>query len=130
MINTKTKKIKNSGFLLVEVLVALVILTVGLTVGIQALMYTRRMNNMAYKRSTAILLADSHLSQILMSGERIPEDGSKGELEEGFNWEIKVEQVNPSLDKITYIVSWKEKYATPRVELLTYHANPYNNKGG
>ncbi len=116
-------KIKNisQGFLLVEVLVAIVILGAGLTIGMQALMYTVRMNNLAYQRSIAILLADSHLSKLLMLEEKLPENGSSGQLDDNFNWEIKKEEVNENLEKIIYAVWWKEKYSTPRIELVTYH---------
>jgi Tfp pilus assembly protein PilV len=116
-------KTNNSrGFLLAEVLVALVILAVGLTVSIEALTYCIRMNNLAYRRSTAALLADDQLSVMLLPEESIPQDGSRGEFSNHYNWEIKVGQVNQNLDKIAYAISWKEKNSIQHIDLITYRA--------
>ncbi|MFH1238925.1 MAG: prepilin-type N-terminal cleavage/methylation domain-containing protein, partial [bacterium] len=102
-------KNNNQGFLLVEVLVALVILAVGLIVGIEALTFCVRMNNLAYRRSMAVLAADNQLSVMFLPQESIPQDGSRGQLDNNYNWDIKIEEVNKNLDKIIYTTSWKER---------------------
>ncbi|MFH1239419.1 MAG: prepilin-type N-terminal cleavage/methylation domain-containing protein [bacterium] len=121
-------KNNNRGFLLVEVLVALVILAVGLTVGIEALIFCVRMNNLAYRRSTVALLADNNLSILLLPQGSLPQDGSKGQLEDNYNWEIKIEEVNKNLDKIIYTTSWKERNTIQRIELTTYRAKAGTEK--
>jgi len=121
-------KNNDQGFLLVEVLVALVILAVGLTVGIEALTFCVRMNNLAYRRSMAALAADNQLSVMLLPQESIPQDGSRGQLDNNYNWNIKIEEVNKNLDKIIYTTSWKERNTIQRIELTTYRAKTSTEK--
>jgi general secretion pathway protein I len=114
-----------SGFSLLEVLVAFTVLALSLGVMMQTLSSNSRGLAIASDYSTAAILAESILAQ---AGEVYPLEVSvqQGELEEGYRWRLEI-VANPQEDGylaqksfiLTSTVSWGEVGSEKHYELST-----------
>lgn len=129
-----SKYIKNishqSGFTLLETLVALTILAISLGVIYQ--IFGTSMRNMQYSKdySYARMLAESKLSEI---GKGIPviEGAFEGDFNDKYYWFMDVDPIdslsnNNSINKykINFKVLWESNRREQSIEILTYRLSP------
>lgn len=108
MIRSDDQNIRNSGFTLVELMVVLVILTIGLLP--LALVQTRAQQDVLEtgQFSNAVQLAQLQMESAKALGfGNIPSDS--GMVDVVYNWNRQVQNISPGLDQITLNVSWSEK---------------------
>jgi type II secretion system protein I len=101
-----------SGFTLIEVLVALVVVTAGLTIIAQGFLSGGRTSVVAQNRSVAAMLAESKMAEI-EEGIVSMSSSSSGTFEPerpDFTWTVEPEStVTTGLSKVTLTVLWKER---------------------
>lgn len=90
-------KNKKSGFLLIEVLIAVTILSVGLVILIQSMANCLHQNETTLNLGLATLLGYQELC--------VPQ---KGSYMDEFQAKTSTEKITDNLDKISINISWKE----------------------
>ena len=131
---------KVKGFFLLEVMVAVAILSIGLVVIIESFSLSLRATNSAYNLSTATLLAQKIVSEV-RSGEYPDEGETSGDFGEDwpqFRWKLNsvsiplsdlhpledraVETEEADLMKVTISVFWKDRGGQRDLKVTTYLA--------
>lgn len=101
-----------SAFTLIEVLVALVVVTAGLTIIAQGFLSGGRTSVVSQNRSVAAMLAESKMAEI-EEGIVSTTSSSSGTFEPerpDFTWTVEPEStVTTGLSKVTLTVLWKER---------------------
>ena len=108
MTSSEHKNIRNSGFTLVELMVVLVILTIGLLP--LALVQTRAQQDVfeSGQFSDAIQVAQLQMESAKSLGfGNIPPDS--GTVDAVYTWNRQIQNVSLGLDQITVSVDWNEK---------------------
>lgn len=118
---------KNSGVLLLEVLITVSLLGVGLTVILQAFSASIGAIRTAQQYTRAAFLAEDKLSQIkqeALQGDDIAAGQESGEFSEenkDFSWESEINPLeDTSLNEAKITVSWQQKDRENEVFLTTY----------
>ena len=109
-----------SGAILMEALVALTILTAGISVIAQGFSLGLQASSLARSRSTAARLAADKLVEVETSdlARLSNEAGDFGEDYPGFTWEITVEEADlPDLRRIHAVVRWVRRGIEREVKL-------------
>jgi prepilin-type N-terminal cleavage/methylation domain-containing protein len=103
---------REEGFSLVELMVALVILTIGLLP--LAFVQTRAQQDVfdsgRYTEALTIATLEMEQTKSLGFGVAVPDTGSV----DNYTWIRDVQNISPTLDQITVSVSWNER-GSPRV---------------
>ncbi len=126
------RTVKKQGFTLIEVVVALAILGIGLTVVIELLSGGLRLARVSQEYSTAMNYARSKLEEVLIQP-ALEEGTEEGEFDDTFRWEMGVEKVDilplekdrdfkppVELFQITINVNWKSGSRTRSATVKTY----------
>lgn len=100
----KTKK----GFILLEILVAMAVLSAGVLFLVQALSLIVRSNQLVRKNQFAALLIDNIYNRFY-SQEDLPLEDEITFMEQPFRWEADISLVEERLKKIMLRVSWQER---------------------
>lgn len=88
---------QNTGFTLIEVLVAISILAIALTVILQLFSGGLRSNRLAEDYNRAVFHARQKMEEVLLLDE--PEPGStEGEFEDGYRWQAEIARVEADED--------------------------------
>ena len=100
------------GFTLIEVLVALVVVTAGLTIITQGFLTGGRASVASQNRSIAAMLAESKMAEV-EAGILTTQTSSSGTFEPeqpDFSWTLEPESTTTTgLSKLTLTVTWKER---------------------
>ena len=119
----------NKGFTLIEIIMAMAILTVGIIGVVRLIPVGLRASKSSEMMSRAAFLAQKNLEQLKLVGfDGLPAPGIPLEGEEaGYSWtaevsELSLEGVNNSEDIrcLSLTVSWQEKAKTRSQEFITY----------
>ena len=113
------RNIRSGGFTLVELMVVLVILTIGLLP--LALVQTRAQQDVfeSGQFSDAIQVAQLQMESAKSLGfGNIPSDS--GVVDNVYNWNRNVQNVSLGLDQITLTVAWSEKGKPLRSQLASW----------
>jgi general secretion pathway protein I len=117
---------KQGGFTLLEVMVALAVLSVALVVVFSQQAASIAQGNEARIITKATLLAQERMAG-LISTEDLTEGDEEGEVEDSippFKWKQMVEESNiEGMKKITVLVLWKEGDRERDLRLVTYVAS-------
>ncbi|MDD5132182.1 MAG: type II secretion system protein [bacterium] len=99
----------HNGFMLIEILIALAILSLGLVVLIQSMSSTLKTVSKSWRLVEATNLAESKLAQI-RSGycDYGVSRGDFGDSNPGFSWEIEALPAFEHVDKISLKILWSE----------------------
>ncbi|MGP7735258.1 type IV pilus modification PilV family protein [Oceanimonas smirnovii] len=116
---------RQSGFTLLEVLVAFAVLTITLGVLLNIFSLAIKTSQTAQDQQTAMLLAESKMAE-LDAGNALRPGTERGEFNDRFNWETRIEEFNSTtlMDnqsmllpyRLSVVVSWDEHR---RYELAT-----------
>jgi general secretion pathway protein I len=100
------------GFTLIEVLVALVVVTAGLTIIAQGFLSGGRASVISQNRSIAAMLAESKMAEV-EAGIISTTTTASGTFEPerpDFSWTVETESTTTTgLSKITLTITWKER---------------------
>lgn len=103
---------RNVGFTLIEVLVALVVVTAGLTIIAQGFLSGGRASVISQNRSLAAMLAESKMAEV-EAGIISTTTTASGTFEPerpDFSWTVESESTTTTgLSKITLTITWKER---------------------
>jgi prepilin-type N-terminal cleavage/methylation domain-containing protein len=123
-----------SAFTFIEVLVALVIVSISLLVLIRLHLISIRMTEAAEITSQAVLLANEKISETLAAG--FPEEGTNtGSVENNalcLNWRTEVTNIEPyhlgeldvvGLRRILVDISWEQGLRRKHMQMSTYVAD-------
>ncbi|MBI5554405.1 MAG: hypothetical protein HY920_00945 [Elusimicrobia bacterium] len=103
------KNNNQDGFMLLEILLALAILSLGLVVLIQAMSAALRTTSHSLKVIKAKTLAESKLAQIQPGSYAYgPSRGDFGDSDPDFTWEIEARPAFEHVDKISLKIQWPE----------------------
>ena len=129
-----TGRTRKSGFTFIEVLIALVIVSISLLALIRLHLISIRMTEAAEITSQAILLANEKISEALAAG--FPEEGTDaGSVEKNalcLNWRTEVTNIEPyhlgemdvaGLRRILVDISWEEGIRRKKLQMSTYVAD-------
>ena len=114
------------GFTLIEALAALMLMAVVLPVAIQAISTASRLGSTTQRRALAMQLADTRMSEIILTGEWDEGDGV-GEFDESYSdgatryaWVLEVDDWNqPEFKQLTLYVTWETTRGLQLVKLST-----------
>jgi len=109
------RMIKNRGFTLIEVIVALAILGIGLTVIIELFSGGLRLGRTSEEYTKAVNYARIKMEEII-SKQKIEEGNEEGEFDNTFHWEVKVK-------KMDILPTEKNPDFKPPVELFEVKVN-------
>ena len=125
------RRLQKNGFTLIEVVVALAILGIGLTVIIELFSGGLRLARVSQEYSTAMNHARSKLEEILIQP-ALEEGTEEGEFDDTFRWEVGIEKVDilpvekdrdfkapVELFQITINVNWKSGSKTRSATVKT-----------
>lgn len=118
--------ISRSGFTLIEVLVAAVVLAIGISAGVRTLGAMARASAAAADRQTAVRLAGERLA-ILEAVEGASAGTASGnfENEPRFRWQQQVDAAAESgVLQATVTITWRESAADRRYAVTTYLLDP------
>jgi len=123
------------GFTLMEVLVALAVLSLGLVLVLQIISASLQAEGLSNFLTKATFLAQEKLAEQFMSdySELKDASGDFGETHPGFNWETKITSINLShpenldpdedeLRKIELNISWKVRNKLQKLNMVTFVA--------
>jgi type II secretion system protein I len=129
-----TNEVRTGAFTFVEVMVALVIVSISLLALLRLHVMSVNMMDKAQVTSRAVFLANAKIADALAVG--FPEEGTRSGAvtEDGLvlNWTTRVENAQPSqpedenvrgLHKVLVNVNWKRGTRPEHLELLTYVAD-------
>jgi prepilin-type N-terminal cleavage/methylation domain-containing protein len=118
-----------SGFTLVEMIVATLLLAIGVVGAIAAVSSGIQASYQADRLQTAALLAERKLAQIELESSNLTggdQDGDFGKLYSEFHWHESVEATNyPDLFQVTLTIQWDMNNPRPsQRQYVTYLRNP------
>lgn len=123
-----SRKLDNSGFSLLEVIVALAIMAIGYMTVFNLFSVSIKSLGMSDQYQRAVNLANSKLSEIEMLNYEVENTSGTFKDEENFKWSLNIEPYESSLNdpdeninlsKITLKVLWQDNQKTRNVELVT-----------
>ena len=123
-----------SAFTFIEVLIALVIVSISLLALIRLHLISINMTDAAQIKSQAVLLANEKIAETLALG--YPEEGTKSGTVEmnalGLHWQTEVTDIKPhqlneldivGLRRIFVDISWEQGIKLKRIQMSTYVAD-------
>jgi general secretion pathway protein I len=128
---------RNRGFTLIEIVVALAILGVGLIVIIELFSGGLRLGRISEEYTQAVGLARMKLEEISLA-EQLREGSEKGEFNKDFRWQVGVKKVDlllvekglefkPPVEfyQIKVNITWKSGYKERSTEIEFYRTIPF-----
>lgn len=128
---------RNRGFTLIEIVVAMAILGVGLIVIIELFSGGLRLGRISEEYTQAIGLARMKLEEISLA-EQLREGSEKGEFNKDFRWQVGVKKVDlllvekglefkPPVEfyQIKVNITWKSGYKERSTEIESYRTIPF-----
>jgi general secretion pathway protein I len=128
---------RNRGFTLIEIVVAMAILGVGLIVIIELFSGGLRLGRISEEYTQAIGLARMKLEEISLA-EQLREGSEKGEFNKDFRWQVGVKKVDlllvekglefkPPVEfyQIKVNITWKSGYKERSTEIEFYRTIPF-----
>lgn len=115
---------KSKGFLLIELIVSVAVLSVGILMVLQALAFSARITGLFSDSITAVFLSEDKLQDLEFKERRglIANEPKEGNYTKGkFDWEYKLD-LDPDLElyKLNFVINWQRKNRKEQLQLNTY----------
>ena len=122
MLTLKGFKQNKKGFLMLEVLVCVVVITVGLIFIINSFSASTAAITTSRNYITALSLLEDRLWEFERARQtKEGEDEDRFRNKENFKWSYEAREVEETpLNKLTFAVSWKQREKTKRVSITTF----------
>lgn len=117
---------RNSGFTLVEMIVAALLLIIGAVAALNCISNATKTTAMANDLTTASLLGPQKLAELEADPTQLTSDqsGDFGDNYPGWRWEANIETIDvPDVVKVTVTVLWGRGASERTAEFITYLSN-------
>ncbi|MBF0490282.1 MAG: hypothetical protein HQL15_06630 [Candidatus Omnitrophica bacterium] len=107
------------GVILIEAIMAVVMMTIGVTILTQSLLSSYRSIYLQKSYTQALFLVESHLSKILSDGQDFPESPSDRESLK-FQYKEELKESGPSLKTADLTVQWPSGPKERQISVTTF----------
>lgn len=116
--------LKNNAFSLLELIIAVAILSIGIIIVLEALSYSTRMAGLSCDIIDAVLLAEDKMQELEFKEEQNLTNKESGEIigkKEGFDWKYTL-NLEPDLNlyKLSFNIKWLRANREEGLDLNTY----------
>ena len=112
-----------TGFTLLEIVIALTIFAIGLVGLLSLFPIAFHSSKRASDLTEATIYAQEKIEELKRDGyDNLPADGTTGNFDSRFSWQIDRTNLSTGLDEIKLTVSWKEGGKSFSEEFVTYIA--------
>ena len=119
---------RRSGFTLIEMIVAAILLFVGVVAALEGIAASTRSAGMANELTVATLLAQKHFAEMEVDTSQLSGGAQNGDFTDeyaGYHWDQNVETTDfTNLVKVTLTISWSSGAMPRSAQFVTYETLP------